>query len=237
MGGLPYYKRYPRDALNGMMGLTLEQRGAYNTILDLIYDEGGPIRDDERWMCAHLNCDPRVWRRLKAQLMELGKIHLDDEGRISNARSNSELSSTEDMRNVRRTSGAAGGKASAKSRGKGQQKQGKPEANASALGQAITDAEPEPITSIDKPIEVVRLRGSRIPADWQPSMVDRAYASHKGFNAAATDLMAEKFKNYWTAATGKGATKMSWSATWRTWVIREAESRLAPAQPKRVGFV
>lgn len=148
MSGLPYYKRYPRDALSGMQALTLEQRGAYNTVLDLIYDEGGPIADHERLLCAHLNCDPRVWRRLRGQLLELGKIYLTDEGRISNNRSVQELTSTEHTSNVRATSGAAGGRASAKSRAKPQQKQHRLEANASALAVAIS--EPEPDYSEDK---------------------------------------------------------------------------------------
>ena len=32
MGVLRWYKRDPRAALSGMMELTLEERGAYNTI-------------------------------------------------------------------------------------------------------------------------------------------------------------------------------------------------------------
>ena len=37
MGTLKWYKRDPDAALSGMFELTLEERGAYNTILDLIY--------------------------------------------------------------------------------------------------------------------------------------------------------------------------------------------------------
>jgi len=32
-----WYKRDPNAALEGMAVLTLEERGAYNTVLDLIY--------------------------------------------------------------------------------------------------------------------------------------------------------------------------------------------------------
>ena len=41
MGTLKWYKRDPRAALAGMMKLTLEECGAYNKILDLIYLRGG----------------------------------------------------------------------------------------------------------------------------------------------------------------------------------------------------
>ena len=41
-GRRPWHKRYHEDALNGYMGLTLEERGVYSTCLDLIYMRGAP---------------------------------------------------------------------------------------------------------------------------------------------------------------------------------------------------
>lgn len=81
-------------------------------------------------------------------------------------------------------------------------------------------------------------KGSRLPSDWVPSEIDRAYAVKQGFSAPAVERIAEKFRNYWTAKTGKAATKLDWSATWRNWVIEEAERRgVKPDQPQRIGFV
>jgi hypothetical protein len=34
-----------------------------------------------------------------------------------------------------------------------------------------------------------------------------------------TRLETEKFINYWTARSGKDATKLDWSATWRNWIL------------------
>jgi len=65
MGILKWYKRDPRAALAGMMGLSLEERGAYNTILDLIYCHDGALVDDPRLISGWLGVDPRVWRRLR----------------------------------------------------------------------------------------------------------------------------------------------------------------------------
>lgn len=70
----PYHKRWHGNALNGMRGLSLEERGAYNTLLDLMYDRQGAWPDDERRTCGELDCDPRVWRRVKTALVEKGKI-------------------------------------------------------------------------------------------------------------------------------------------------------------------
>ena len=52
MGTLKWYARDPRAALTGMMELTLEERGAYNTILDLIYCHDGEVVDDEIFLIA-----------------------------------------------------------------------------------------------------------------------------------------------------------------------------------------
>jgi hypothetical protein len=65
MGHLKWYARDPRAALIGMMGLTLEERGAYNTILDLIYVHDGEVIDDETYLLAWLRVEKRIWRRLR----------------------------------------------------------------------------------------------------------------------------------------------------------------------------
>ena len=70
----PWHRRWHGNALHGYMVLTLEQRGAYTTLLDLMYDAGGPIWDDHRYLCGYLRCDPRVWRRIRQELIDLGKL-------------------------------------------------------------------------------------------------------------------------------------------------------------------
>jgi uncharacterized protein YdaU (DUF1376 family) len=90
MGLMKWYKRDPNAALQGMMGLSLEERGAYNTILDLIYTSENRLHDDERFMCAWLRCDVRVWKRLRAALIVAGKITIED-GFIRNLRATSEI--------------------------------------------------------------------------------------------------------------------------------------------------
>lgn len=88
---MPYHRRYHQDALQGYRKLDLEQRGAYSTILDLIYDEGGPIDHNERWLAGELNCTVGKARKLIAQLIELRKIYVTAAGKISNHRCDSEI--------------------------------------------------------------------------------------------------------------------------------------------------
>lgn len=70
-----WYKRDPNAALEGMAVLTLEERGAHITVLDLIYSHDGKIVDDDRFIAGWLRVDVRVWRRIKARLLSLGKFY------------------------------------------------------------------------------------------------------------------------------------------------------------------
>ncbi len=90
VGKLKWYKRDPDAALGGMMGLTLEERGAYGTALDLIYSHADQLPDDDRFIAGWCGCDVRVWRRIRAKLMSLGKLSTD-EGFLRNGRATSEV--------------------------------------------------------------------------------------------------------------------------------------------------
>ena len=88
---MPYHRRYHGDALQGYRRLTLEQRGAYTTIIDLIYDNGGPIDNNERWLAGELNVSIRKARALISELIELRKIFINQQGLISNHRCEAEI--------------------------------------------------------------------------------------------------------------------------------------------------
>ena len=90
MGLLKWHKRDHNAALRGMMMLTLEERGAYNTILDLIYAHDGELEDNEAEILRWLHVDPRVWRRLRLRLLSLGKLYVRD-GVLRNERADDEI--------------------------------------------------------------------------------------------------------------------------------------------------
>ncbi|MGX1096530.1 hypothetical protein [Amorphus sp. MBR-141] len=62
-------------------------------------------------------------------------------------------------------------------------------------------------------------RGSRLPADWTLPKPWGDWAMQE-FGASADDIRREaaKFRDYWHAKTGQGATKADWQATWRNWI-------------------
>ncbi|MFK5283859.1 DUF1376 domain-containing protein, partial [Lacticaseibacillus paracasei] len=56
MNGLPYYKAYPRDFIEGTIGMPFELKGAYRLLLDLIYMQGGRLPDDAKYISGLLGC-------------------------------------------------------------------------------------------------------------------------------------------------------------------------------------
>jgi hypothetical protein len=75
-------------------------------------------------------------------------------------------------------------------------------------------------------------RGERLPANWHPSDAAVAFAVDRGLARAQVGVEAEKFKNYWSAKTGQGATKLDWDATWRNWIISTVERTHGAASNK-----
>src|SRR5581483_1414767 len=102
----------PDEWLVGTRELELDERGAYWDACSLIYSRGGPIADDERWLAKALACDVRTWRRLRARLLEVGKLRvvtIDGQPHLTNERAEREI----ERANGRIEKASRGGKAKA----------------------------------------------------------------------------------------------------------------------------
>ncbi|MES2295227.1 MAG: YdaU family protein [Pseudomonadota bacterium] len=104
-----WYKRCGADFIHGTMMLTLEEKGAYSLCLDLIYDRGGPIPDDARWLSGVCGVSIRKWNAIRERLLSLGKLAAGH-GMLSNARADVELVSAALSARERAESGAKGGR-------------------------------------------------------------------------------------------------------------------------------
>lgn len=96
-----------------MLQLTLEERGAYNTLLDLIYSRGGPVPDDDRWLAGWMGVSLRRWKTLRAALIVKGKVfalNVNGVDCLMNERAADELASTAERRRNLAESGAKGGR-------------------------------------------------------------------------------------------------------------------------------
>lgn len=74
---MKFYKRDPDRALAGMAELTLKQRGAYNSLIDLLYSRDGDVPDDDIRVAKMMACHWREWKKIKAELIALGKVWTD----------------------------------------------------------------------------------------------------------------------------------------------------------------
>lgn len=220
MGKIAWYKRDPRAALTGMMELTLEERGAYNTVLDLIYDRDGDLPDDDRFLAGWCKCDLRVWRRIKQRLVDLGKLYVEG-GKLRNERADRGV----DEALHRVTSAADAGRAS------GRKRVATSNANKDLGRTAVPTADATNIevrskkkgeSPLNPPLPKMQ-RGTRISPDWKPSEADREYARKHGLSESRIDRAAEEFRNYWKAKSGRDALKCDWSATWQNRVLQIAE--------------
>ncbi|WP_417463090.1 DUF1376 domain-containing protein [Kordiimonas sp.] len=90
---LPWYKAYPRDFIEGTVGMSFELKGAYRLVLDLIYMYGGRLPDDPRYICGVLGISNRKWGLLRNELLEKEKLFVDGEF-MGNFRADIELENT-----------------------------------------------------------------------------------------------------------------------------------------------
>jgi hypothetical protein len=79
-------------------------------------------------------------------------------------------------------------------------------------------------------------RGTRLPADWEPSNEERDFALALGIDPGRE---AATFRDYWHGKPGAAGRKSNWTATWRNWVRRTSERRTThgTGSRERNGFI
>lgn len=73
------------DYITGTQGMTVDQEGVYMRFLVRLYDRGQAFPDDDRMMARVMGMDMRPWRRIKLQLIDMGKILIKN-GSLTNSR-------------------------------------------------------------------------------------------------------------------------------------------------------
>ncbi|ABP56436.1 hypothetical protein [Salinispora tropica] len=103
-----------------------------------------------------------------------------------------------------------------------------------------TDTEPHTDTGREAPASppapppAPTKRGTRLPDNFA---VDNDMKAWFTANCPGVDgkRETEKFRNYWTAKSGKDATKLDWPATWRNWMLRAAENGKSTPSSRATG--
>ena len=87
--------------------------------------------------------------------------------------------------------------------------------------------------SQEPPQQEKQQRGSRLPADWNPSDVDFQFCKTERPDLDP-EKTADRFRDYWISQPGAKGIKLNWPATWRNWVRNESRSASQP--PKKNQF-
>lgn len=111
----PWYRRFPDNFIAGTVGLTLEEKGAYSLVLDLMYVRGGPVPDEPRYIAGVCNCSVRKWNAIREKLVSLGKIHVVD-GYLTNERAEKEIENAAKDAQERAENGSKGGNKTAENK-------------------------------------------------------------------------------------------------------------------------
>lgn len=244
-----WYKRCGADFIHGTMMLSLEEKGAYSLCLDLIYDRGGPIPDDARWIAGVCGVSMRKWNGIRARLLGLGKLRQEGEC-LTNVRAVFELASAERSARERAESGARGGRKRAEN--------AKPTPENRDLGEAelkrrdkIKEEEegpPKPHWSGEYPAPCTphpsagsgktgRSGRTCLPEDWAlPAIADlppRARACAEQWTRESYETRGEEFVSFWRS---RGRTMKDWRLTWagrvvdiHAQVMRDEKAGHAPA--------
>lgn len=90
-----FYRRDPGLALQGMSSMSLEERGVYNTVIDLLYLTWRPLEDDRGYIAGHCRCAVQKLNPILNRLIASGKLIAfieDGRGYISNPKFEEERS-------------------------------------------------------------------------------------------------------------------------------------------------
>lgn len=204
---------YIGDYIADTMHLTCEQHGAYLLLMMAYWRKGGPLPSNDASLSAICRLSLDAWSIHKAVLMEF--FDTSKGGVWIHGRIEKELSESIDKKE----------KAAEKARKAAEERwrleRIKAE-NATSTEQALLDDCPSPSPSpspTKKPKENRSGSGTRLPADWE--LTDELKAIAKQIRPEWPDnhvqRIADGFKDYWLAKSGKDATKADWLATWRNW--------------------
>ena len=197
MNGLPYYKRFPRDFLEGTSNMTLELKGAYAVLLDLIYLKDGRLDDNPRWIAGNLGCSVRMWNRIKKELIEAGKIECKD-GLVSNYRASNLLETSAKYQTNQRENIA-----------KRWKNKGLPDTVVLPL-RVTTDSD-------SKKERKKIVRATRFPDNFEP---DIQFALDHGLTKKEALTEVDRMRDWSISAPGQKGVRADWPATWRNWIRR-----------------
>jgi len=245
---MKFYRRDPDAALAGMIGLNLEERGAYNSIIDALYSRDGILKDDDNLLKQILGCHGNQRNSIKKRLIQKGKIWIEN-GFIKAKRVDATIEEAASFSTVQRQridkrweiEKRAGKRPETrgKSTGNAREIDGKTVGNIENLQlnqhsadtkEHYTNTTTTTIHNYNKKESTtpkgVDDRGKRIPFESDQEIPnDYHFSAH---SLGATELQIKQwwpeFVDYWSALPGQKGRKLNWIKTWKN-RVREQIAR------------
>jgi uncharacterized protein YdaU (DUF1376 family) len=219
-----WYKRDPDAALAGMAELTFEERGAYNSILDLLYSRDGDVPDDDVRVSRMIACHWRTWAALKSRLIELGKLRIEG-GKIVARRVQETIKEAAELSEKQRKKAAQ--------RWEKEKSPNENNATNDAAGNASTSTTTSTATAKEEKKErSLRSRGAALPDDWKPTDDDQAYGISRGLSLEQVSEAAEDMRLWAKANSNRSiGRKADWSSTFKSWMRRNRGKTYGPSAP------
>ncbi len=228
---LPYFPMYPSDFEADTSHLTLEEDGAYNRLLRLMWmTPGCSLPDDPAWIARRLRVTAEVYERVIAPL--LAEFFKRANGRVYSPRLRKEWEKVDETSRRRSEAGKKGGRPKGiENKAKGV----KAGFDFDKAGPKQPEPEPEPYPE-KKEREAnaspkKKSVGSRLSAGWLLPKPWGDWAVTEGMANAAVRREADRFRDYWIGKPGKDGVKLDWEATWRNWVRKALDDKRATAKP------
>lgn len=207
---MKFYKRDPNAAIAGMAELTMAQRGAYNSVLDLLYAADGDLPDDDLRVARMMSCHWREWAALKRQLIAIGKVWIED-GKLCARRVQETVKEAADFSQEQRRRASKGWQERKKA--KENNDEPVPTGNANTATATPTEEKEEANASSKK-------TGTRVPEDFWPN--ETSYQRADALGIPITPDLVNDFLDYWRAVPGAKGRKLDWQATFRNYLVNFA---------------
>ena len=158
---IPYYPMYPTDFEADTSHLTLEEDGAYNRLLRLMWMTSGcSLPSDNAWIMRRMRVDQDTFERVVLVVIE--EFFTRKSGRLSNARLAREFAKSSEAHERRVLAGSKGGLAKAL-------KTNKTDGSNAIAKPKQPEPEPEPLKEEAKASKKQPNRATSIPDNWVPS--------------------------------------------------------------------
>ena len=206
-----YYKRNIGDYAKKAGRLSMLEHGAYTLLIDACYDRERFPTEQEAIEWAWARSEPEI----EAVRFVLNRFFVLTDGVYVQERIRDEVEAYK--RNAENNARIARER---------EQNRTKRTRTVDEACSSVNEAPPnqEPLTtnqepSIDAPQRVASKKGSRLSQDWKlpKAWGDWAVETFPQWSTADVRAEADKFRDFWVAKSGSGATKVDWEATWRNW--------------------